>query len=564
MAGTMVVSSYAVTRNVLAPMRDGVRLAADLWLPTTNAPVPAVLFRTPYGRSAYHADVLRPQQCVEAGFAAIVQDMRGRSDSEGRWEPLNWAVEAEDTYDTVEWVAAQTWCSGAVGMSGVSYSGTVQHTSSLLRPPHLRAIAPTMASSPEFDRVESGGSLRLDLAISWLAVTCLDWVLRPGVTGLDTQSIGLILRAVSDPRFLYLTRPLRDLPLFGIAGFPITFDELYSRLNHPADANAIDLEIPTLHIGGWFDISHSTAVNLFRRQAAAGNQASHLVMGPWAHSNHLPQSQGQVNFGALASAGGARLPALVLDFFREHLAGESATVPRVKYFLMNSGNWYEDQAWPPPASEPQHLFLGTDGIAGSLTPSRPEGAAGADEYRYDPDDPTPTVGGRNLNVGRLSPGPISQEALHVRSDLLRYTGSSVTEPLDIVGAVKAKLFVSSSAVDTDFFVKLLDVDPAGVAVAVCEGGIPLRHRFGYDHEQQYSPGEVASLDVDLGHTAWRVLPDHRLALQIQSANFPQLNPNPNTGEPVGDSVNSVVATNTVLRDHRHASFLQFDAIQHRP
>ena len=152
-----------------------------------------------------------------------------------------------------------------------------------------------------------------------------------------------------------------------------------------------------------------------------------------------------------------------------------------------------------------------------------------------------------VNVGRLSAGPISQESLDARHDLVRYTGRVVAEPLDIVGTVSATLFVSSSAVDTDFFVKLLDVDPTGVAVAICEGGVRLRYRCGFDHEEPYSPGEVARLDIDLGHTAWRVLPGHRLALQVQSANFPQLDPNPNTGERLGDSATSVMATNSVHR-----------------
>ncbi len=391
-------SSHRVTRKVLVPARDGVRLATDLWLPDTDVPGPAVLFRTPYDRSAYNTDVLRPQQCVEAGFAAIVQDMRGRFGSEGEWLPLNWPAEAEDTYDVVEWIAAQPWCSGAVGMSGLSYGGTAQLLASQRKPPHLKAIAPAMASSQEFDRVESGGALRLDLAMSWLAFTSVDWANRHGEV---PEVAEVILRAILDPRFLCLVRPLRNIPLFAIDGFPITFDELYSRSNHPAHSNGVDLQIPTLHIGGWYDFSHSTAVNLFCRQAAAGNQDSHLVMGPWTHSSQLPQTQGQVNFGALASAAASRLPELVLAFFRRHLANETVQIPRVKYFLMNAGNWREDRTWPPEAAKPRHLYLGK---AGALTDWRPDDESASDQYLYDPNDPTPTVGGRNLGVGCLRRG----------------------------------------------------------------------------------------------------------------------------------------------------------------
>jgi putative CocE/NonD family hydrolase len=218
-------TSYTVIRNVLLPMRDGVRLCADLWLPDTKEPVPAILFRTPYDRSAYNPDVLRPQQCVEAGFAAVVQDMRGRFGSEGEWEPLNWAQEGADSYDTIEWIAAQSWCSASVGMSGLSYCGTVQLAASLTKPPHLKAIAPTMASSAEFDRIETGGALRLDLGVSWLLVTAIDWLLRRRAAGLAVpEAEAMILRAVQDPRFLYDVRPLRDMPLFSNEGFPISFD----------------------------------------------------------------------------------------------------------------------------------------------------------------------------------------------------------------------------------------------------------------------------------------------------------------------------------------------------
>ena len=394
--------------------------------------------------------------------------------------------------------------------------------------------------------------------MSWLAFTSVDWANRHGEV---PEVAEVILRAILDSRFLCLVRPLRNIPLFAIDGFPITFDELYSRLNHPADSNGVDLQIPTLHIGGWYDFSHSTAVNLFCRQAAAGNQDSHLVMGPWTHSSQLPQTQGQVNFGALASAAASRLPELVLAFFRRHLANETVQIPRVKYFLMNAGNWREDRTWPPEAAKPRHLYSGK---AGALTDWRPDDESASDQYLYDPDDPTPTVGGRNLGVGCLSSGPISQEALEHRSDLLGYASGAQPGSLDIAGAVEVTLFVSSSAVDTDFIVKLLDLDPGGVALPISEGGLRLRYRSGFDREQAYTPGDTTRLVIPLGHTAWRLLPGHRLALQIQSANFPQLDPNPNTGEILGESAAGTVATNTVFRDRQRASFVQFDVVGDAP
>jgi len=553
--------SYTVTRNVRSLMRDGTRLSADLWLPDTKEPVPAILFRTPYDRSTYNPDVLRPQQCVEAGFAAVVQDMRGRFGSEGEWVPLNWAQEGADSHDTIEWVAAQSWCSGSVGMSGLSYCGTVQLAASLTKPPHLKAIAPTMASSAEFDRIETGGALRLDLGVSWLAVTAIDWLLRRRAAGLAVpEAEALILRAVQDPRFLYEVRPLREMPLFSIEGFPISFDELYTRLNTPTDSNGIDLVIPTLHIGGWYDFSHSSAVNLFKRQSAAANSHCHLIMGPWTHSGQLPQIQGQVNFGAMASGAASRLHEIVLTFFRRHLKKETVQLPRVRYFLMNSGGWREDSEWPPKASTARRMYLGIESGVGALTDSITNQDVASDDYRYDPRDPTPTVGGRNLGVGRLSMGPIAQQALNHRRDMLRYTSHILVDTLDIAGSVAATLWVSSTALDTDFIVKLLDVDVNDIALPICEGALRLRYRSGFDQEMPYTPGAVESLEIRLGHVAWRVLPGHRLRVQIQSANFPHLDANSNLGNPLGTGVAVATASNKVFRDRVRASFIEFGVL----
>ena len=554
-------TSYTVTRSVFAPMRDGVHLSADVWRPDTKEPVPAILFRTPYDRSAYNPDVLRPQQCVEAGFAAVVQDMRGRFGSGGEWRPLDWEQEAADSYDTIEWIAAQSWCSDSVGMSGLSYCGTAQLAASLTKPPHLKAIAPTMASSAEFDRVETGGALRLDLGVSWLLVTAIDWMLRRRAAGLaDPESEALILRAVQDPRFLYAVRPLCEMPLFSIEGFPISFNELYAKLNAPTDRNGIDLHIPTLHIGGWYDFSHSTAVNLFKRQVAAANSHCHLVMGPWTHSGQLPQIQGQVNFGAMASGAASKLHELVLTFFRRYLKQETVQLPCVRYFLMNSGGWREDSAWPPKGSTARRMYLGMEGGVAALADSMPNHDLASDEYRYDPRDPTPTVGGRNLGVGRLSMGPIAQQALDHRSDMLRYTSRTFLDTLDIAGSVAATFWVSSSALDTDFIVKLIDVDETEVALPICEGALRLRYRSGFDRETPYTPGAVEPLEIRLGHVAWRVLPGHRLRVQIQSANFPHLDANPNLGDPLGSGVAVATATNKVFRDRIRASFIEFGVL----
>jgi putative CocE/NonD family hydrolase len=186
--------------------------------------------------------------------------------------------------------------------------------------------------------------------------------------------------------------------------------------------------------------------------------------------------------------------------------------------------------------------------------------AASDEYQYDPRQPTPTVGGRNLGVGRLSMGPIAQQALDQRRDILRYTSRTLVDALDIAGSVTATLWVSSSAPDTDFVVKLIDVDVDDIALPICEGALRLRYRSGFDEEMPYTPGAVVPLEIRLGHVAWRVLPGHRLRVQVQSANFPHLDANSNLGDSLGAGVDVATATNTVFRDPIRASFIEFSVL----
>ena len=251
---------------------------------------------------------------------------------------------------------------------------------------------------------------------------------------------------------------------------------------------------------------------------------------------------------------------MVLTFFRRHLKKETVQLPCVRYFLMNSGAWREDNEWPPRASTARRMYLGMQSGVGALTDSMTNQDVAWDGYQYDPRDPTPTVGGRNLGVGRLSLGPIAQQALDHRSDMLRYTSHTLVEALDIAGAVAATLWVSSSALDTDFIVKLIDMDVNEIALPFCEGALRLRYRSGFDEEKPCTPGAVELLEIRLGHVAWRVLPGHRLRVQIQSANFPHLDANSNLGEPLGTGVAVATATNKVFRDRTRASFIEFGVL----
>lgn len=562
-----MINSYTVTKDIDIPMRDGVLLRADLWLPSTEQPVPVILVRTPYDKNRSNSDFLRPQHCVEAGFAAVIQDARGRFASQGEWN-FSFGSQGLDTYDTVEWLAAQPWCSGDVGMSGGSYLGITQLLGAQLRPPHLKAIAPALAPYSPAEKIETGGAIRLEQVINWLAFMSLDWLQQRMSKGepVDADHVQLILRAVNDARFLMEHRPLRDIPLFKIPGFPLTFEQfLQETAALPFDAGALSL--PTLHSGGWFDLFSRSTLAMFGEQRSSRGSVSdsvHLLMGPWTHAPQMPQHQGHVNFGYAASADYGGVPQAHLAFFRKYLRGEEAAVPRVRYFMMNANEWREAETWPPAGVLTQRYFLSSRGRAntpngdGALMESSVTPAE--DEFIYDPADPTPTCGGRFMAWTVGLAGPVDQAPTRHRQDILCYTSAPLEQAMELAGPVRALLNVSSSAADTDFVVKLIDVDAVGTSLSVCEGVVRMRWRKGFGSPVLLEPNAREQITVDLGEVAWRVMPGHRLRLQVQSANYPHLDANTNTGNPVGTDTATVAATNRVFHGTGQASSLELTVV----
>lgn len=554
--------SFAVTCDVDIPMRDGTRLRADLWRPELAGRRPAILFRTPYGKSRLVSDFFSPKDAASNGFVAVVQDARGRFASEGEWQAFAWEQEGRDSYDSVEWAAQQPWCSGAVGMAGYSYLGIVQLVGAALRPPHLKAIAPAIASVAKHEKPEHGGALWLDHLFSWLGLMTYDWAARRRAAGhvFTADEEAILARCLGDARSVMTVRPLQASPLFQIRGFPAHFARVAQSAATPEiDVHKID--VPILAVGGWYDFYLRGTIGLFQDVATPDASKRHLIVGPWAHASTLPFFQGQANFGLAASGAAALLPEHHVAFFRRYLLGETVDVPRVKYFLMHSGQWKFAESWPPPATTTRRLFLRSRGLAhlypsdGLLLESAPEGDEPHDEYTYDPDDPPPSIGGRLLATAGLLPGPIDQTSLVSRTDTLSYDGASQDKAVDLIGPVRATLSVSSNAADTDFVCKLIDVAPSGVALPITDGIVRMRWRNGYEQPAPYTPGLVESITVDLAHVAWRLRAGHRLRLQIQSGNFPHIDANLNTDEPTGLGVRGVVARNRVLHDAARLSYL---------
>ncbi len=560
-----------IEENLEILTRDGVLLRADLYRRTGQGPLPVILFRTPYDKTALNMDVLTPMQAVRGGYACVVQDTRGRFASGGDWSPMAWEAEGPDTFDTVEWIAKQDWCNGNVGMAGASYLGIVQWLGAMEQPPHLKAIAPTMSTSAEFDSHDTGGCFRLDHVFSWLAFMAADWLKRRVALGdiPDADTIAKIRTMATNPRLVMDELPLRENPWFDLDKFPLSVSELLQKsVEQTPTFDFSRIQIPTLSVGGFFDVFPRATIKQFDAvvEQGADNVANEhrLIIGPWLHAGTLPHYQGEMNFGLLAAASYSQLPQKHLQFFDRHLKGSAAPLPRIEYFLAGLNQWLTTETWPP-ESQLQSLHLRSNGDAGytggRLTRELPVDDEPADVYRADPSHPVPTHGGRVLYLGGLAPGPLSQAHLEPRDDVLVYTGEALQEQLVVAGNVFLKMHAMTSATDCDWIVKLLDVLPDSRAILVAEGALRARFRLGYDSEKLLTPDQLLEYEVDLGPVAWAFERGHQLRLHIQSSNFPHLDRNMQTGNELGVDSGGVIAMQTIVHTFSTPSVLHLPILK---
>ncbi len=502
----------ATQETVMVPMRDGVNLATDVYLPDGDGPWPCVLSRTPYNKLGNMGTAKR---FVKAGFAFVSQDCRGRFKSEGQYNPFQ--TDHHDGYDTVEWIAEQDWCTGKVGMAGGSAVGITTNLAATQTPPHLVCgyvvVAPASARR---HTVYNGGVYRKEMNDGWLA---------------SMKATEAIAETMQNPPASSFW-DWREIPDF------------HDRIC-----------IPICNVGGWFDIfGQGTIDNFVGLQTcgaglAAGNQK--LIMGP---SGHGPLG-GRLKFPD-AGSGGFGVDHQ-LRWFSRWLKDEQNGIdqePPVRYYLMGDtddpdapGNeWREATSWPPP-SKPTSYLLHSGNRLATTTPE----SAGSVTYSYDPANPVPTVGGANLIAG--GKGPMDQRKIEERQDYFRFQTDVLEEPLEVVGRVSVDLYVSSDAPDTDFVAKLVDVYPDGYEALLCDGIIRARYRDGFDREVMMEPGEIVQVRIDLWSTAVVFNKGHRIALHLSSSNDPRYDPNPNTGHPQRSDDETRVAKNTIYFGPQHPS-----------
>jgi uncharacterized protein len=541
--------------GVMVPMRDGVRLAADVWRPAPPGRYPVLLVRTPYLKTGLHLAEWG-RWFAQRGYAFVVQDTRGRGDSEGQFEFF--AGDGPDGYDSIEWLAGQPWANGKVGTLGLSYLGTVQWLAAREHPPHLVCMAPTAPGGRWFDEIPYlGGAFAYAWALNWVNGVSGRISQGPNLDGLDWK------RVLAHRPILTADSVLgRVMPIYRAWLEHPTEGPFWHRIEYtPADFASID--IPTLTTTGWFDADQPGSMFYWRGLVAnAPHPDRHFLMiGPWTHE--------QTFLGGSVRVGDTRLPAtsivdnkaIHLAFFDWCLKGASPTFdfPRARVFITGADEWRDFTTDPSTATTPRRLYLTSDGRANSLIGDgrlawSPPAATPPDRYTYDPHNPVP---------GDMAVVGVDRRAIQRRDDVLVYTGDPLTEPLDVLGDVTLDLVAATDALDTDFTAVLSDVAPDGQALQL-GARISIRrarYRNGYQREELLTPGRAETFHLELYDIGHRFQPGHRIRLEISSSAAPYYNPNQNTGLPIATDTTWKVAHQTIYHDRARTSALTLPVLR---
>lgn len=569
-----------------ARMRDGVTLRANIYRPAGQGPWPVLLTRLPYGKDfPIGAAVLDPAQVARRGYVVVVQDTRGRLTSEGEWTPF--IYEPEDGVDTIAWAAQLPDSDGQVGMYGASYFGFTQWASAIHQPPALKAIVPFQTWNDPLNGVlYRGGALELGTAGNWQLQMALDVLMRrhrnnPQALG---QAIYLLAKEMDAlGTHGYTSLPLRDFaPLKQQDVAPHFFENFVHPMERAYElirplhilGHHHNVTVPSFNIGGWYDIFLQDTLTNFKimREEGSTPQArqSKLLIGPWTHGG-MTNPVGELNFGFASSAA---LIDLKIDFvslqvrwFDHWLKGIDTGILNeapIKLFIMGANTWRDENEWPLARAVETRYYLHSHGHAnglqgdGTLTVNVPDGTeVGTDQYMYDPANPVPTRGGALLMAPEYRPGPYDQRPVERREDVLVYTSETLTSDIEVTGPIKVYLWAASSAPDTDFVARLVDVHPDGYAQNLTDGIIRARYRAFERGEAPglIEPGVACRYEIDLWATSNLFKTGHRIRLDVTSSSFPRWDRNPNTGHAFGADAELAVARQTILHDSEHPSYV---------
>ena len=529
----------------MIPIRNGMQLAANIFLPKEGGPFPVILQRTPYGKIDEKSG--EAKLYCGAGYAVVAQDCRGRGGSQGQWDPFR--HDGDDGFDTQEWIGRQPWCNGRIGTWGGSYVGWTQWSAAARGSRHLVCMVPVVPFTDAYHEIAyPGGAFQLALCFGWGA----------GVAGLKLDPA----RSKEAYSYLPLNRwdeqgDKRVSYLRDWVGHP-SYDE-YWRVRG-IEGRFDRVTVPVLNVGGWYDIfSKATFDHISQVRHSSTNRLARrnqfVVMGPWGHGVG-GQKLGELDFGPAARLDLGKLQFEWFEYWLKHKESGVPDWPAVRLFVMGENVWRPEPDWPLARTRytPWHLHsagrAGTRGGDGTLDPTTPA-AEPPDTFTYDPANPVPTRGGNNL-VG-VPIGPFDQGAVEDRADVLVYSSAPLEQAVEVTGPVKVILYAASSAPDTDFTAKLLDVHPDGKAYNLCDGIVRARYRESFTKPALIEPGRAYRYEIDLWVTSNLFKSGHRLRLEVSSSNFPRFDRNPNTGHDFGVDAELAKAEQTILHDREHAS-----------
>ena len=556
-------------RQASIPMRDGVRLAASIFLPEVEGSYPVVVQRLPYNRLDWLED---GERWARAGYVYVCQDTRGRYDSEGDFDPFT--QEITDTPDTIAWIREQPWCNGKVGQMGPSYLAWVQ-TLAVTRGdgPFADSVVPTFAPCTGWRRGwYAGGPLSLALDFLWMCFDAGSRVKNASVLG------------VFDVEELYRRLPLETLDVSSGSGEVALWREVMAHPTHDDYWEKFSVlgrydrfTMPSLHVAGWYDYYPAEMISDWQQIAATSPGEHRLLIGPWGHHHGLeptPDGRRVVDFGPHSGLDPFLIYRAWFDrAFNGVRAPDGLGERPIRLFVMGRNEWRDEDEWPLARTQYTDYYLHSGGGAatldgdGGLSRTAPTDEP-PDRYVYDPEDPVPTRGG-NHSIAPGDPahdaviwcGPCDQRPNERRPDVLVYTSEPVDEDLEVTGPVVLRLWASSSARDTDFVGRLVDVHPDGAAINITEGIVRARHRAGDAQPPQLiEPDRVFEYTIDLQCTSTVFLRGHRVRLEVTSSNFPLWDRNLNNGEDPNTSSTIVVARQEIWHDAARPSHLVLPVI----
>jgi uncharacterized protein len=567
-------------KNVPCSMRDGTVLYSDIYRPNIDGEFPVLLTRLPYNKDLpmFSHRYLDTNRLVQNGYIVIIQDVRGRFASEGEFYPFFY--EAEDGYDTVEWAAKLPFSSGKVGMFGLSYYGFTQLLAAVERPPHLHAIVPAMTlSNWQTDAVKYQGKFLVSSSETWaLESIAPDQIKRKSKNIEEYTSMMLKLAGYyNNIEEWYSYKPIEKWPPLkdlGVAGFFYDFitnqlsEEAQERMSITHNYNKVD--IPAYHIAGWYDNFLQATIRNYTQLTKKTN-GQRLIIGPWGHGV-FGSTLGERSFGIQASGDWIDyqedLTGLHIRWFDTMLKEKTSSVVEeapIKLFVMGTNVWRDEYEWPLARTTYTPYYFHSGGQAntcygdGRLSVEQ-AGSEPHDTFVYNPSNPVPTNGGSTLFAGINTMGPRDQREIEAREDVLVYTSEPLTDPLEVTGPIKVKLWAKTDAIDTDFTAKLVDVMPNGKAFNLTDGIVRTTYSNGVQQEGS-TKDTINEYEIDLWATSNVFLPGHCIRVEISSSNFPRYDTNLNTGKTMVTSKEIKEAKQTILHQNGYPSHILLPIIK---